>query len=208
MSATEVTEDKVNDVTNSLESLSIDTDKKSQSNKKQQQSNKKQQQSNQKQQQPKQQQQQQKKPLKTVYWGIEVNIAPILAHEPVAISLTENPQLVPLKKMHTTLLFVGRKEDERDKLFLPYKDQMCQISVNAHGLSQDALALRVSKLEFVDDTIKGDAVPAYPNIAQHVTVALKDGVKAVESVKSFAEGVMVDYDSDLVLTGKLTQYFF
>ena len=202
MSATEVTE-----VTDSLESLSIDTNKKSQSNKKQQQNNKKQQQPKQ---QPKQKQPQpqQKKPLKTVYWGIEVDIATILAHEPVAKSLTENPQLVPLKKMHTTLLFVGRKEDERDKLFLPYKDQMCQISVNAHGLSQDALALRVSKLEFVDDTIKGDAVPAYPNIAQHVTVALKDGVKAVESVKSFAEGVMVDYDSDLVLTGKLTQYFF
>ena len=208
MSASEET--TIESVTESLTTLSIETKEQTHSQKqhKKNQNNQKKSQTQQKQQPQKQQPQKQKKPLKTVYWGIEVDTATILAHEPVKKSMEENPQLVPQPKMHTTLLFVGRKDDEREKLFLPHKDQECLVTVDAHGISKDALALRVSSLQFVDDSIKTEVVPAFPNKIQHVTVALSPGTKAVNSIESFEQGTTVEYDTNLVLTGKMTQYFF
>lgn len=148
-----------------------------------------------------------KKPRKTLYWGIHFNVETILNHPLVKQSMDENPQLKPNKQMHTTLLYVGRKDDDREKAFDQFKGKSCAVTVSGHGISTNALALKVTQLVFVDDDIKSEPVPTFATM-QHVTVGLKEGVKAVDSIKSFEEGTCIDYGEDFVLTGKLTQYFF
>lgn len=145
-----------------------------------------------------------KRVRKTLYWAVHVEAEIILKHEPVQKALEKHTSLVPLTQMHSTLVYVGRKEDIREKEFEPHKDKMCQVVVSGHGVSEDALALNVSEIKFVDDDTP---VPTYASI-QHITTALKKGVKAVDSIKSFSEGEVVVYEEKLVLTGKLRQYFY
>ncbi len=147
-----------------------------------------------------------KKPRKTLYWSIQLDTNTILNHELIKKSLDSNKQLVPLTHMHSTLLYVGRKDDNREKIFEQYKDKLCNVTVTCHGVSNDALALKVSKLEFAD-TYLTDKVPTFATI-QHVTVALNKDVKAVDSIKSFSEGNVVDYDDEFVLNGKIRQCFY
>ncbi len=161
----------------------------------------------QKQQKQKQQQQQQPKvvkPKKTLYWGIQLDVNAILEHDLIKNSLVEKSNLIPQKHMHSTMLYVGKKDDERELVFNDHKEKMCNVIVTGHGLSDSALALQVEGIKFVDGE---DAVPTFAT-TQHVTVALASGVKAVDSIKSFDEGVVTKYDENLILSGKLKQYFF
>lgn len=146
----------------------------------------------------------QKKPRKTLYWGVKLDINAILEHELIKKSLDEKSNLIPLQYMHSTVLYVGRKEDEREISFTEHKERLCYVTVNGHGLSDFALALRVGEIKFVDDA---ETVPSF-NLIQHVTVALAKDVKAVESIKSFDEGTIIEYEQNLVLTGTLKQFFY
>ncbi len=158
----------------------------------------------QQQKQPQQQQPKVVKPKKTAYWGIQLDVNAILEHDVIKNSLVEKSNLIPQKHMHSTMLYVGKKDDERELLFTDHKEKMCSVIVTGHGLSDSALALQVEGIKFSDSE---DVVPTFATI-QHVTVALASGIKAVDSIKSFDEGVITQYDEKLVLSGKLKQYFF
>ncbi len=154
--------------------------------------------------QQKQQQPKVVKPKKTAYWGIQLDVNAILEHDVIKNSLVEKSNLIPQKHMHSTMLYVGKKDDERELLFTDHREKMCSVIVTGHGLSDSALALQVEGIKFSDSE---DVVPTFATI-QHVTVALASGIKAVDSIKSFDEGVITQYGEKLVLSGKLKQYFF
>ena len=145
-----------------------------------------------------------KKERKTLFWGISVNPDIVLNHLPIKIALEANPLLVPLKKMHSTLLYVGRKDNDNEAVYMDLIGKDCRIVVKAHGCSENAIALEVDSITFVDS---GEPVKSF-NAKQHVTVALTAETKAVDSVKSFVDGTMINYDEPLVLEGKLLRYFF
>jgi 2'-5' RNA ligase len=161
-------------------------------------------------------QQIQKKQRKTLYWCIELDAEIIKNHDLIKKSLEENSEeLTPLKQMHTTLLYVGRKDDERENVFEEHKQKLCNVTISGHGVSTDAIALKVSKLEFAPNNELNniinitDKVPTFA-VVQHVTVALnnKKGVKAMDSIKAFEEGVFIPYDNEFVVTGKIKQCFY
>lgn len=150
-----------------------------------------------------------KKQRKTLYWGIKFpqeTVDTILNFPQITESLVDK-NLIPLKEMHTTLLYVGRKDDPREDDFVKYKNKLCKITVTGHGVSENAIALRVDKMEFTDETIVTEVVPSFATV-QHVTVALSSGTKAVDSIKSFSEGTVIEYSEPLVLFGSVWRYFF
>ena len=154
-----------------------------------------------------------KKLRETMYWAVEVDLNIVLAHEPVKKTLDANPQLLPLKKMHSTLLFVGGDKKITDELrtneevYMTDMGKECQLTVSGHGHSPNAMALKVDSVNFVETN---NAVKSY-SAQQHVTVALAKDIKAVDSVKTLTEkdsSEFVAYDKPLVLKGKLVRNFF
>ena len=151
-----------------------------------------------------------KKPRPTLYWGIELDPNMIRLHEPVRQALELNPQLVPLQAMHTTLLYVGRKEGmTEEELFVPYLGKSCCVIINGHGVSDKALALQVDQMYFINE--EHDEKLDVPTFAtkQHVTVALAAGTKPVESVETLmGRGEVVTYTITeyLILEGKLRRF--
>lgn len=138
----------------------------------------------------------------TLYWAINLDLKQVL--ESVEHVFETSPQLVPNKEVHTTLLFVGRKENSNEQELLVHKDKQCTIIVDAYGLSNDALCLRVSSMVFSDTK---EPVPSFQTVTQHVTVALAKGVKAVDSVKAL-NNMTVGFVSPVTFNGVLKQYFF
>lgn len=186
-----------------------------------------------------------KKPKKTLYWGVSLDAETTMNHPPIRKLLDDNPELVPLKKIHSTLLYVGRKNNENERVFLdiiaprkssdgcqefvspqrhevddrtresnqttdgnaPTADRSpkCKLLVTGHGCSKNALALLVAGIIFADDNTP---VPSFARV-QHVTIALANGTKAVDSVRALqGEGTVVIYDETLVLEGTLKRYFY
>lgn len=124
---------------------------------------------------------------KTIYWGVELS-NDVYENETIKKFLVEHPELVPLpkgkppKSIHTTLLFVGKKNNEKEVEFENLEGKECDVTIDAFGYSSNALALRVSDLKYNND---GTYVkcPSYPNHnMQHVTLALKEGVQPKDSV--------------------------
>lgn len=142
------------------------------------------------------------KKRKTIYWGIQLNKNIILDNSHVKESLQKNPLLIPLNSMHSTLLFVGGKDNENESIFFQHINKKCILTIESHGISDSALALRVSKMEFVDDP---NPIPSFAKI-QHITVALDKNTKAVDSIKSFDEGTIVIHSEPLILEGSFKRY--
>jgi hypothetical protein len=147
----------------------------------------------------------QKKPRKTLYWGIELSVDEILTNETIKKLLDDKQHLIPLEKMHTTLLYVGKKDDERENEYTNHRGKKCTITINHFGISDFALALNVNEMKFIDD--HSEIVPTHAP-KQHVTVALAEGIKAMNSINAFDEGMIVQLDESLIIHGKFYQYFF
>lgn len=153
-----------------------------------------------------------KKERETMYWGVEINPENVLSLEPVKKTLADNAKLVPLKKMHSTLLFVGGDKKITDQLrsdeqvYMENVGRECIVTVSGHGWSEVAIALKVADIRFADN---GTVVKTFA-IQQHVTTALAEGTKAVDSVKTITDpnGNFVAYPEPVVLRGRLTRYFF
>lgn len=139
----------------------------------------------------------------TLYWAIHIpELATVL--DLVSLALSNNSDLIPNKEVHTTLLFVGRKPNEDEKVFLPNKDKSCNVMVSGYGITEDALSLRVESMVFTDSLVP---VPTFQTVTQHITVALSKGTKAVDSYKAIDTN-FVPFPNLVTLTGTLKQYFF
>jgi hypothetical protein len=141
---------------------------------------------------------------KYVYWGVEVDAKTVLEIPEVSDFLAQNPHLVPRERMHTTLLWVGRKSAVDDSHYNSLIGRDCDLLVERFGTSDRALALDVRRVVFADSY---KDVPARPAQRQHVTVALADGEKAVDSVLTLVgQGTVYDLQDTVTLRGKLQGY--
>ena len=150
-------------------------------------------------------QQKPRPPKKTLYWGIKLSIDQIVSYDPIKDALTLNSDLKQNKEMHTTLLFVGRKDNPDEEQYKDHVGKKCTVTIGGHGISSVALCLHVTGMVFTETNMP---VPSCQQVKQHVTVALKEGTKAVDSVKALDEGTYVEYTQPLQLDGVLYQYFF
>jgi len=155
-----------------------------------------------------------------LYWAIELSPEEVMDNQQIEKFITSHPELKPLEKIHSTLLFVGRKKQVKpieieylmDKLNIkedpqePYiknKHRECILTINQFGYSSNAMALDVDSIIFSDDSTK---CPSNA-VRQHVTMALANGIKAVDSVKTLlGEGTIEVLETPLVLYGKVTAY--
>lgn len=157
---------------------------------------------------------------KTLYWGVSLS-NDIYENDIIKTFLSEHTDLIPLpkakppKNIHTTLLFVGKKEDERELVYDGLEGTECTVTVDAYGYSDNALALQVESITYLKDGTVTD-LPSFPNHGkQHVTLALKEKVMAKDSVKVLLSkdeegngGTVISFDPKLVLTGYVKRYLY
>lgn len=144
----------------------------------------------------------------TAYWGISLSTN-ILEHNEIKRILEENPQLIPLKNIHSTLLYVGKKEDDREKNYIMLEGVLCNLTITGIGISEKAMALKVDKIVYTnDDKIEKELI-SFPNQQQHITLALKQGIKPVDSVKTLlGEGTIIILVEPLIIQGYIKRYLF
>jgi hypothetical protein len=151
----------------------------------------------------------QKKVRQPVYWAIELDNE-IFSNPVLAEHLAANTQLVPLKKIHSTLLYVGKNHEAlADKIALISSQQNKKVllEIDGFGHSDDACALSVKSITIEDI---GETMPSYPNKHQHVTIALKDGIKPVESVETLVREnrTFTEFPELVVLHGTVRGMFY
>lgn len=146
-----------------------------------------------------------KKVRKTIYWCVEFSdneLNKILKNESIAQQLKNNPQLITLNKMHTTLLYLGKKDNNSEKDYFDVIGKECNLEVDCYAVSENSLCLNVSCLQFNDNKLN---VPTFAK-RQHVTVALKQNVRAADSTLAFEQGDTINFDTKLVLKGFIKRY--
>lgn len=145
----------------------------------------------------------------TLFWGIELD-NDIFQNELIKLHLESNPQLKKQDKLHSTLLFVGKKSEfiEDEEKYFQYlekgnRGKKCKLLIDAYGYSEKAMALRVKEIkisnengEFIDN-ILSDAVQ------QHITLALKNGTPPKDSVKTLQK----EEGSNIVMLDNVLELF-
>jgi len=155
-----------------------------------------------------------------LYWAIELSMEEVMKNPQIKDFIESHKDLKPLEKIHSTLLFVGRKKkakpadietilnelEIKEDPEVPYinSDQRdCVLEIKQFGYSSNAMALDVYSIQFTDDS---SDCPSNA-VRQHVTMALANGTKAVDSVKTLlGEGTIEVLETPLVLYGKVKGY--
>lgn len=141
----------------------------------------------------------------TAYWGISLN-REIFDHPQIKTHLTAKPHLIGLEHIHSTLLYVGKKDDNPHEIYYhPHEGKDCLLTVTQLGCSDDAMALKIDKIQFADDANETH-VPSHAT-QQHVTLALKQGIKAVDSIKCFNHK-MIQLSEPIVIKGHIKRYLY
>jgi len=150
-----------------------------------------------------------KKKNLTAFWGISIDKEVVIKNEQVKTCLDSNPELKVIhKSTHSTLVYIGKKPDDpREAKYVPLEKKECTLTVDAFGYSENALALRVIKMTCLEEGKEMD-VPS-DAVQQHITVALKDGVPAKDSVETLlGAGTIVKFDALMILIGRITRYLY
>jgi hypothetical protein len=143
-------------------------------------------------------------PKMTAYWGVHIDPQLVFEHEHIKACLIVHPQLIKLPHIHSTLLYVGRKDNPNEAIYQPHEGKECTLIIQELGLSQEAMTLAVESLTFPT----GEAVPTHAT-QQHITLALKKGIKAVDSVKALGEqGCRVRLTPEIILKGRIKRFLF
>jgi len=149
-----------------------------------------------------------KKKNLTAYWGVDLDMS-ILDKTEIKEFLELNPLLIKNKKIHCTLLYVGKKEGNVDEeKFKDLEGKEVFVNITGFGHSENAMALQVDLVSYVNDSNEIIVVPFF-GVQKHITVALKEGVKAVDSVKTLlGEGTVNNFDSEYIVKGNIKRYLF
>ena len=173
-----------------------------------------------------------KKTPQVIYWAIELSLEEVMKNTQIKDFIESHKELIPLEKIHSTLLFVGRKKkvkvdadisssvdkiesvmaelkiqekpEDPEEPYIKSNHRECVLIVKQFGHSANALALDVDSIQFTDDSSK---CPSNA-VRQHVTMALANGTKAMDSVKTLiGEGTIEVLDTPLILYGKVKGYY-
>jgi hypothetical protein len=141
----------------------------------------------------------------TVYWGIELN-QDLFDHPDLIGSLVNHPQLIPLKHIHSTLLYVGKKENNPlEEIFRPLEQQDCYLILSHYGCSDEAMTIIVDQMTYKNGTeVKN--VPSYVP-QQHITLALKPGVKPIDSVNCLQQS-MLSLKAPIEVRGHIKRFLY
>jgi hypothetical protein len=155
-----------------------------------------------------------------LYWAIKLSMEDVMKNSQIKDFITTHNELTPLDKIHSTLLFVGRKKkvkqeeiesimdglkikEDPEEPYIKSNQKDCILIVKQFGYSSNAMALDVDSIAFTDDNSK---CPSNA-MKQHVTLALSNGTNAVDSVKTLlGEGTIVILETPLKLYGKVKGY--
>jgi hypothetical protein len=142
----------------------------------------------------------------TAYWGVDLGDQPF-NHTQVKTHLSEKQHLVALNRVHSTLLYVGKKPDNpHENKYLTLEGKECEVVVSSYGCSDDAMALKVDRISYKNERDEVVELPTHATI-QHVTMALKKGIKPVDSFKCFEQG-MVSLAEPLIIKGTIKRYLY
>ena len=149
-----------------------------------------------------------KKKNLTAYWGVDLDMS-ILDKIEIKEFLESNPLLIKNKKIHCTLLYVGKKESNiNEEKFKDLEGKEVFVNITGFGHSENAMALQVDLVSYVNNDNEIIIVPFF-GVQKHITVALKEGVKAVDSVKTLlGEGAVINFDSEYIVKGNIKRYLF
>jgi hypothetical protein len=143
----------------------------------------------------------------TSYWGVELEPNIIQQSESVRLCFEQHPEIIPLKKIHSTLLYVGKKQNDNEEVFRHIEGILCDIIIDGYGFSDNAIAYKVNSINYVNNS-EVKQVPSFATI-QHITLGLKKGVHAVESVKVLSsEGTYNEFQEKILVKGILKRFLF
>ena len=138
----------------------------------------------------------------TMYWAVELDNG-VFDNEEIKKILDEHPSLIKLGKIHSTLLFVGKKINKDEEIFLSFAEKECCVTIDSFGYSDDAMALNIKSI-ICDDNV----VPSFAT-RQHVTMALKEGVAAKDSVNTLlGDGTVKLLSTNITITGNVKRYIY
>ncbi len=74
----------------------------------------------------------------TSYWAVELDTSIFQECDEIKQFLITNPNIVQLKAIHSTLLYVGKKENTNESVFVPLENKECTLEIEGYGYSDDA----------------------------------------------------------------------
>ncbi len=151
----------------------------------------------------------------TLYWSIPLSFQVKDPTDLEAInSRIELYKLKELSEKHSTLRFIGKKKNDIDIEYMKFEGKKVRVTVDGFGYDFDkvkAISLKVVNIELIEDDGTKIDFPRdlmHP-VHQHITYALGEGTKAVDSVKTITEpsvnGGYYKFVETLVIEGIVTR---
>lgn len=139
---------------------------------------------------------------KTLYWGIEIPTI-LFEDENVKSILSDDDNLIKRSKLHCTLLFVGRKQTVEETKYLALENVPCVVYCDALGYSENAAALRVSKIMYGSKELELYDMER----PLHITLALAKNVKPKDSIYALiGGGNLKKFQKEIIVNGNITRY--
>jgi hypothetical protein len=104
-------------------------------------------------------------------------------------------------EFHITLKF---KPTNKDLTILPEEGILCNVYIDGIGYSSNSICIKVDKILSIDNII----IPSFQieGIPLHITIALSDSTKPVNSYLSLSE-LYQKFDEQLILSGNIKYYY-
>ena len=151
----------------------------------------------------------------TLYWSIPLSVPITNSTDLEAInSRIELYKMKELPEKHSTLRFIGKKKNDIDLEYMKLEGKKVVVTVDGFGFDSDkikAISLKVENIQLIneDDTKSDFPRELMHLVQQHITYALADGTKAVDSVKTITEpsasGGYYKFAEPLVIEGIVTR---
>ncbi len=126
----------------------------------------------------------------TLYWSVPLLFQVTDKTDLEAInSRIEIHKMKELSEKHSTLRFIGKKKNDIDSEYMKFEGQKVKVYVDGFGYSSKAISLKVDNIQLMNEN---DSKSDFPRelmhpVQQHITYALSEGTKAVDSVKTITE---------------------
>jgi hypothetical protein len=142
------------------------------------------------------------KPCQTAYWGIQLDNK-IFEHEEVQLRLNAYLTLCPLKDIHSTLLYVGKRSSEKEQTFIDLEHNVCKLVIDGIGVNSKAMALSVKSIKMLSSETD---VPTYAE-KQHITLALDEHTQPRHSVLTLNDkSTFTLLANEIEIYGKIRRY--
>jgi hypothetical protein len=151
----------------------------------------------------------------TLYWSIPLSVPITNSTDLEAInSRIELYKMKELQEKHSTLRFIGKKKNDIDTEYMKLEGKKVIVTVDGFGFDSDkikAISLKVDNIQLIneDDTKSDFPRDLMHLVQQHITYALAEGTKAVDSVKTITEpsvhGGYYKFVEPLVIEGIVTR---